>query len=107
MLRKIQQAGLTIKRKKCQFETAECVYLGHVIGSGKVHPEVAKIQAVKNFEQPTSKTRVRSFLGLTGYYRKFIPDYATLAAPLTDLTRKTKPNRVAWTPEYAVAFDQL
>lgn len=107
VLRKIQQAGLTIKRKKCQFGMAECGYLGHVIGSGKVCPEVAKIQAVKNFEQPTSKTRVRSFLGLTGYYRKFIPDYATLAAPLTDLTRKTKPNRVAWTPECAVAFDQL
>ena len=107
VLRKIQQAGLTIKRKKCQFAMAECGYLGHVIGSGKVRPEVAKIQAVKNFEQPTSKTRVRSFLGLTGYYRKFIPDYATLGAPLTDLTRKTKPNRVAWTPECAVAFDQL
>ena len=69
--------------------------------------ESAKIEAVRNFEQPTTKTRVRSFLGLTGYYRKFIPDYATLAAPLTDLTRKTKPNQVAWIPECAAAFDQL
>ena len=107
VLGKIQEAGLTVKRKKCQFGMAKCGYLGHVIGSGKVCPESAKIEAVRKFEQPTTKTRVRSFLGLTGYYRKFIPDYATLAAPLTDLTRKTKPNQVAWTPECAAAFDQL
>ena len=107
VLGKIQEAGLTVKRKKCQFGMAKCGYLGHVIGSGKVCPESAKIEAVRKFEQPKTKTRVRSFLGLTVYYRKFIPDYATLAAPLTDLTRKTKPNQVAWTPECAAAFDQL
>lgn len=86
---------------------AECSYLGHVVGSGRVCPELAKVEAVKNFELPTTKTAVRSFLGLTGYYRKFIPDYATLAAPLTDLTRNSKPTRVSWTPECANAFDQL
>ena len=107
VLERIQEAGLTIKRRKCQFGRSECSYLGHVIGSGRVCPELAKIEAIKNFEPPTTKTGVRSFLGLTGYYRKFIPDYATLAAPLSDLTRKTKPNRVAWTPECATAFDQL
>ena len=107
ILGKLQEAGLTVKQKKCQLGMSECGYLGHVIGSGKVCPESAKIEAVRNFEQPTTKTRVRSFLGLTGYYRKFIPDYATVAAPLTDLTRKTKPNQVEWTPECAAAFDQL
>ena len=104
---KIQEAGLTVKWKKCQFGMPECAYLRHVIGSGTVCPQSAKIEAVRNFEQPTTKTKVRSFLGLTGYYRKFIPDYATLAVPLTDLTRKTKPNQVVWTPECAAAFDQL
>jgi len=47
---------------------------------------------------------VRRFLGLTGYYRKFIPDYARIAAPLTDLTRKNKPNQVLWTAECDKAF---
>ena len=75
VLGKIQEAGLTVKWKKCQFGMAKCGYLGHVIGSGKVCPESAKSEAVRKFEQPTTKTRVRSFLGLTGYYRKFIPDY--------------------------------
>ena len=107
VLRRVQQAGLTVKRKKCQFGTAECVYLGHVVGSGEVCPEAAKIDAVKNFEQPATKSQVRSFLGLTGYYRKFIPGYATVAVPLTDLTRKAKPNQVPWSPECSTAFIRL
>ena len=82
-------------------------YLGHVIGSGKVSPEAAKIQSVQSFQRPTTKTGVRSFLGLTGYYRKFIPGYATTAAPLIDLTSRARPNQVAWTPECATAFDTL
>ena len=107
VLSRIKEAGLTVKRKKCQFGMSECGYLGHIIGSGRVCPESAKIEAVQNFEQPTTKTRVRFFLGLTGYYRKFIPDYATIAAPLSDLTSKAKPNQVVWTPECADAFDRL
>ena len=63
----IQQAGLTLKRKKCQFAMPECVYLGHSVGSGRVRPEDVKLEAVHNFEQPTTKTQVRTFLGLTGY----------------------------------------
>ena len=50
---------------------------------------------------------VRSFLGMTVYYRKFIPQYASIAAPLTDLTRKTAPNEVMWTPECDQAFQSL
>ena len=107
VLSKIQEAGLTIKKKKCQFGMSECGYLGHVIGSGRIYPESVKIEAVRSFEQPTTKTRVRAFLGLTGYYRKFISDYAAIAAPLTDLTRKSEPNQVVWTPECATAFDRL
>ena len=67
----------------------------------------AKIQSVQSFERPTTKTGVRSFLGLTGYYRKIIPGYATIAAPLTDLTCRARPNQVAWTPGCATVFDTL
>ena len=103
----IQQAGLTLKRKKCQFAMPECVYLGHSVGSGRVRPEDVKLEAVHNFEQPTTKTQVRTFLGLTGYYRWFIPQYSAVAAPLTDLTRKSLPNRVEWSPACAQAFSSL
>ncbi|KAL5516318.1 hypothetical protein EMCRGX_G001611 [Ephydatia muelleri] len=74
----------------------QCVYLGHIVGNGMVQPERSKLQGVEAFSTPKTKKEVRCFLGLTGYYRKFIPDYASIAASLTDLTRKTSPNQVVW-----------
>ena len=70
----------------------QCVYLGYVVGSGEVRPKMDKLQAVDSFPVPGTKQQVRAFLSLTGYYRRFIADYASIAAPLTDLTRKTSPN---------------
>ena len=83
-----------MKQKKCQLAMSHCSYLGHVVGEGLVRPELSKVDAVKLFQVPTTKSAVRTFLGLTGYYRKFIPGYAELAAPLTDLTRKNPPSTV-------------
>ena len=103
----IHDAGLTLKRKKCQFAMPECIYLGHTIGSGQVRPEEVKIAAMQTFEQPQTKTHVRAFLGLTGYYRKFIPNYSSVAAPLSDLTKKSQPNQVNWTIECTTAFEEL
>ena len=60
-----------------------------------------------SFAVPVTKKQVRAFLGLTGYYRKFIPDYASLAAPLTDLTKKTAPNNVCWNVQCEEAFKEL
>ena len=107
ILRRIKDANLTVKLAKCQFGMKQCVYLGHVVGNGTVRPEMSKMQAVESFPRPETKREVRGFLGLTGYYRRFIPDYATVALPLTDLTRKTSPNVVQWTEECAKAFDAL
>ena len=84
-----------------------CVYLGHRVSNGKVRPEEVRVQAVMNFTWPRTKKQVRSFLGITGYYRKFIQNYASVASPLTDLTRKTQPSKVTWTPECATVFEQL
>ena len=92
VLNRIKEAGLTVKVGKCQFGTSKCVYLGHTVGNGSVEPELTKLQAVKTFPLPETKRQVRGFLGLTGYYRRFIPDYSSRAAPLTDLTRKSAPN---------------
>lgn len=70
------------------------MYLGHIVGNGLVEAEASKMEAVWSFPQPATKKQVCGFLGLSGYYRKFIPGYATLAASLTDLTRKSAPTRV-------------
>ena len=104
ILERLKSAGLTAKLKKCQFGMAECHYLGHIVGSGVVRPEHDKIRAVRTFQVPRTKKEVRTFLGITGYYRKFIHGYATTAAPLTDLTRKSSSNLITWTEECQVAF---
>ena len=66
VLQRLPKAGLTIRPKKCQFGMNHCSYLGHVVGNGEVRPEESKLQAVKDFPTPTTKKRVRAFLGLTG-----------------------------------------
>jgi len=71
-----------------------CSYLGHVVGGGEVRMEQDKVEAVKRMQPPKTKKDMRTFLGLTGYYRRFIPNYASIAAPLTDLTWKHQPNLV-------------
>ena len=103
----IGEARLTAKVNKCQFGMKQCVYLGHVVGNGMTQPEVSKVEVVQSFARLETKTQVRGFLGLTGYYRRFIPDYATVAAPLTDLTRKSAPNVVQWSDACNHAFEVL
>ena len=86
---------------------SKCLYLGHVIGSGGVEPEPSKVDAVNRFEVPKTKTQVRAFLGITGYYRRFIPNYAAVAQPLTELTKKCAPTQVIWTVQCEAAFQEL
>ena len=107
VFKRLRAAGLTVKKKKCQFGMAQCNYLGHVVGSGLVLPQTDKVQAVRQFAIPQTKKDVRMFLGLAGYYRKFIANFASIAAPLTDLTKKTAPKKVNWTAKCEQAFQQL
>ena len=107
VLETLKQANLTVKPSKCRFGQTHVSYLGHIVGSGQVKPQKTKIEAIETWEKPKTKTDVKSFLGTTGYYRKFIPDYAETAAPLSDLTRKGNPNPVNWTPACEVAFKTL
>ena len=96
-----------MKQGKCQFAMSQCVYLGHVVGNGTVKLERSKVEAIENFPLPETKREIRTFLGLTGYYRKFIPDYATIAAPLSDLTKKALPNSLKLDDEARKAFEKL
>jgi hypothetical protein len=107
VLTKIQDAGLTIKPSKSKTACQQVSYLGHTIGNGQIKPMLDKIEAVNNFPQPVTKKDVRSFLGLTGYYRKFVPEYARIALPMVNLTKKIEPKLVNWNEECQQAFDQL
>ena len=76
VLSRLKEAGLTANVKKCQWAQTQVEFLGHVVGKGKVCPADLKVQAVKDFPMPRTKKGVRQFLGLTGYYRRFIPKFA-------------------------------
>lgn len=107
VLHRLHQAGLTIQPKKCALAQQEVHYLGHVLGSGVIRPQKDKVAAVRDCARPQTKKDVRSFLGLAGWYRRFIPNFATRAAPLTDLTRKSGSNSVPWEEVHEKAFVDL
>ncbi|XP_078240038.1 uncharacterized protein LOC144586135 [Pogona vitticeps] len=107
VLQRLSAAGLTVKASKCQLGSPEIKYLGHMVGGGMIKPLEAKIEAVRDWPRPTTKRKVKSFLGLVGYYRKFIPRFSEIAAPLTDLTRKKTDDRIPWTSDCEAAFQRL
>ena len=74
---------------------------------GKISPQETKITAIQNFRRPKTKKDVRAFLGLAGYYRRFIPNFCGTAAPLSDMTSAATPDPVDWTTECQTAFQTL
>ena len=107
VLGRLKEAGLTANPKKCQWAQTEVEFLGHVVGKGKVCPADLKVQAVKDFPMPRTKKGVRQFLGLAGYYRRFIPKFAEHSFHLTEATRKTAPDRVVCSDEFCNDFTYL
>ncbi|PJE77625.1 hypothetical protein CI610_03448 [invertebrate metagenome] len=104
---RLRDSGLTVKPSKCQFGEEELYCLGHVVGKGKLKPDNRKVQAMVDFPLPLTKKGIRSFLGMTGYYRRFVKNYAKLAAPLTNLIRKDRPRQIQWTDDSVKAFNDL
>ena len=94
VLSRLKEAGLTAKASKCQWGQTQVEFLGHLVGLGMVSPAKLKVSAVADFPFPTTKKGVRQFLGLTGYYRRFIPEFAKHSFHLTEATRKTAPDHV-------------
>ena len=107
MLDALRKAGLTANPLKCMIGLAEAKYLGHVVGRGVVKPQWNKVEAIQDWPRPIRKKQVRAFLGLVGYYRRFIPHFATRAGPLTDLIKAWGPEIVKWTDAAEAAFADL
>ncbi|GFV53651.1 retrovirus-related Pol polyprotein from transposon 297 [Trichonephila clavipes] len=108
VLGRLRKVGLKVKPSKCKFAQEEVLFLGHRIGSGSRSPSDLKIKAIADFPRPTTKTHVRSFLGLVGYYSHYIPNYSTIASPLTDaLKGKIKKEKITWDEKCGKAFEEL
>jgi hypothetical protein len=102
---RIRRAGLRLNPSKCHFGRKSVTFLGHVISEGRVETDPSNTEKVARYPEPTNKTQLRGFLGLTGYYRRFIEGYATLAEPLNRLLRNKEPYE--WRAGQEQAFDTL
>ncbi|GKD70125.1 putative reverse transcriptase domain-containing protein, partial [Tanacetum coccineum] len=93
------------KFSKCEFWINTVKILGHVIDSSGIHVDPAKIEAIKNWASPTTPSEIRQFLGLAGYYTRFIEGFSKIAKPMTELTQKNK--KFDWGEEQEEAFQLL
>ncbi|GKB80606.1 reverse transcriptase domain-containing protein [Tanacetum coccineum] len=101
----LKKEKLYAKFSKCEFWLREVQFLRHVINGNGIHVDPSKIEAVKNWKAPRTPTEVRSFLGLAGYYRRFIENFSKIAKSLTILTQKCK--TFDWGEEQELAFQTL
>ncbi|GJS31073.1 putative reverse transcriptase domain-containing protein [Tanacetum coccineum] len=90
---------------KCEFWLQEVHFLGHVVNSDGIYVDPSKIEAAKNWKVPKIPSEIRSFLGLAGYYRRFIANFSKVAKPLTSLTQKNR--KYEWGKEQEEAFQTL
>jgi len=85
---KLAEANLKLQLDKCEFLKKEASFLGHIVTPNGIKPNPLKVKAIVSYPIPTKVKEIRAFLGLTGYYRKFIPNYADIAKPMTKCLKK-------------------
>jgi len=105
VLETLRRNKLYAKLSKCEFWLNEVVFLGHVISEKGISVDLKKIEAILKWERPTNVTEIHNFLGLTGYYRRFIEGFSTIASPITRLTRKEV--KFEWSKDCEASFQEL
>nr|AAM01169.1 Putative retroelement [Oryza sativa Japonica Group] len=104
-LEKLREHQLYAKFSKCEFWLSEVKFLGHVISSGGVAVDPSNVESVLSWKQPKTVSEVRSFLGLAGYYRRFIENFSKIARPMTRLLQKEV--KYKWTEDCEQSFQEL
>ncbi|GJT98016.1 hypothetical protein Tco_1093534 [Tanacetum coccineum] len=105
ILELLKKEELYAKFSKCEFWIPKVQFLGHVIDSEGIHVDPAKIESIKDWTSPKSPTEIRQFLGLAGYYRRFIEGFSKIAKPMTKLTQKKV--KFDWGDKQETAFQLL
>ncbi|GJV62703.1 putative nucleotidyltransferase, ribonuclease H [Tanacetum coccineum] len=101
----LRQKKLYAKFSKCEFWLQQVAFLGHIVSADDIIMDPSKVEAITKWPRPTTVTEVRSFLGLAGYYRRFVEGFSRLALPLTQLMRKGE--KFVWTDERQESFEEL
>ena len=109
VLDRLKSYGLTARPSKILAGFQSLEFLGHVVGSGVLRPDESKTEKILQVSTPTTKKQVRSLLGLLSFYRRYIPGFASVAAPLTDLTKESGRScrSIHWTPDCASALQEI
>ncbi|GBO22082.1 Retrovirus-related Pol polyprotein from transposon opus [Araneus ventricosus] len=107
VLSKLTELKFTVNVKKCIFAKTQLKYLGHIIGAGRHELDPEKLRAIEIIERSRTKSALKSALGLFNYYRNYIKNYAEIAKPLTDLTKKNVPESIPWTDVEELSFQEL
>ena len=105
IFQKLKIAGLKLKESKCDFFKSEIHYLGHLISDKGIQPLPEKLDTIRNMPRPRTPKEIKQFLGLTGYYRKFVPHFSEISRPLAKLTAKD--TSFEWTPQCQFSFEML
>ena len=105
LLNRIKSAGLEINPEKCDFCCPEVHYLGYLVNENDLQIDPDKVAPVLEYPPPRGVKELRGFLGMSSWYRKFIPNYATLTSPLTKLLRKKQ--RWVWSEDQQHAFEEV
>ena len=105
VLKRLEEKDLFLKPEKCIFNATEVDYLGFIVKPDKIEMDPTKLAGIKNWIPPKNVKSVKSFLGFGNFYRRFIGNYAEIAKPLNELTKKTKV--FEWTSECQTAFENL
>ena len=103
----IRKANLTLRPSKCETGETTVSFLGHTLIKGETKPRVETIEKIQKVPPPRTLKQLRAFLGLASFYRKYVPNFAVVAAPLTDATRKGNPTEVIWNEARDHAFQEL
>src|SRR5215216_76172 len=93
------------KFSRCEFWLQVVGFLGHIVSAGGIAVDPAKVKDVEDWQAPTTQTQVRAFLGLAGYYRKFVEGFSSIARPMTQLLKKDK--NFEWTDKCVASFQEL
>lgn len=101
----LRQANLTINVDKSKFCMRQIKYLGHIVGDGNIKPDPDRVKSITEFPKPSTIRQVRRFMGMAGWYRRYINNFSNIAAPITDLLKTT--DRFTWTQAATNAFDEL